>query len=116
MNLVSLAMNFITPAIVSRIASALGIDSKIAQMAISAALPSILAGMVGKSSKPDGLSQLTSMLGQQDRGLLSNLAGMIGGSDQSKLVSRRHQYARLAARQFGARLADRRRRQICRHR
>lgn len=87
MNLVSLAMNFITPAIVSRIASALGIDSKIAQMAISAALPSILAGMVGKSSTPSGLNQLTGMLGQQDPSLLSNLAGMIGGTDQSKLVS-----------------------------
>ena len=87
MNLVSLAMNFITPAIVSRIASALGIDSKIAQMAISAALPSILAGIVGKSSTPSGLSQLTGLLGQQDSGLLSNLAGMIGGTDQSKLVS-----------------------------
>ena len=37
MNLVSMAMNFITPAIVSRIASALGVDSKIAQMAIGAA-------------------------------------------------------------------------------
>ncbi len=59
MNLVSLAMNFVTPAIVSRIASALGIDSKIAQMAISAALPSILAGIAGKSTKPDGLRMLT---------------------------------------------------------
>ena len=87
MNLVSLAMNFITPAIVGRIASALGIDSKIAQMAISAALPSILAGMVGKSSTPSGLSQLTGLLGQQDPSLLSNLAGMIGGTDQSKLVT-----------------------------
>jgi hypothetical protein len=86
MNLVSLAMNFITPSIVSRIASALGVESKMAQMAISAALPTILAGIVGKSAKPDGLGQLTSMLGQQDSGLLSNLAGMIGGSDQSKLV------------------------------
>ncbi len=87
MNLISLAMNFITPSIVSRIASSLGIDSKIAQMAISAALPSIFAGIVGKSSKPEGLGQLTSMLSQQDSGLLSNLAGMIGGSDQSKLVT-----------------------------
>jgi hypothetical protein len=87
MNLISLAMNFITPSIVSRIASSLGIDSKIAQMAISAALPSIFAGIVGKSAKPEGLGQLTSMLGQQDSGLLSNLAGMIGGTDQSKLVT-----------------------------
>jgi hypothetical protein len=87
MNLVSLAMNFITPAIVSRIASALGIDSKIAQMAISAALPSILAGISGKAAKPDGLSMLTGLLGKTDSGLLSNLGSMIGGSDQSKLVT-----------------------------
>lgn len=87
MNLVSMAMNFITPAILGRIASALGVDSKIAQMAIGAALPTILGSIVGKSSSPSGLSQLTSMLGQTDMGMLSNLAGMIGGSDQSKLVN-----------------------------
>ncbi len=87
MNLVSLAMNFITPAIVGRIASALGVDSKIAQMAISAALPSIFAGIAGKASKPDGLSMLTGLLGKTDSGLLSNLGSMIGGSDQSKLVT-----------------------------
>jgi hypothetical protein len=87
MNLVSLAMNFITPAIVSRIASALGVDSKIAQMAISAALPTIFAGIAGKSAKPDGLSMLTGLLGKTDSGLLSNLGSMIGGADQSKLVT-----------------------------
>lgn len=87
MNLVSLAMNFITPAIVNRIASALGVDSKIVQMAVSAALPTILGSIVGKASKPEGLSQLSTMLGQQDAGLLSNFSSMIGGTDQSKLVT-----------------------------
>jgi hypothetical protein len=87
MNLVSLALNFITPTILSRVASALGVDSRIAQMAISAALPTILGAIVGKASKPEGLNQLTSMLGQQDPGLLTNFASMVGGSDQSKLVS-----------------------------
>ncbi len=87
MNLVSLAMNFITPAIVSRIASALGIDSKIAQMAISAALPSILAGIASKATKPDGLATLSSILGKTDGNVLSNIGGMIGGTDQSKLVT-----------------------------
>lgn len=87
MNLVSLAMNFITPAIVSRIASALGIDSKIAQMAITAALPAILAGISSKSAKPEGLSALTGLLGKTDSSVLANLGNMIGGSDQSKLVS-----------------------------
>jgi hypothetical protein len=87
MNLVSLALNFITPAILTRIASALGVDSRIAQVAINAALPAILGATVGKASKPEGLNQLSSMLGQQDQGLLTNFASMIGGSDQAKLVS-----------------------------
>jgi hypothetical protein len=87
MNLVSMAMNFITPAIVGRLASALGVDSRIAQMAISAALPTILATIAGKASKPEGLSQLTNILGQQDPGLLANIGSMIGGTDQGKLVT-----------------------------
>lgn len=87
MNLVSLAMNFITPAILGRIASALGIDSKIAQMAIGAALPAILGSIAGKAAKPEGLGQLSGMLNQFDPGMLSGFSNMLGGTDQSKLVS-----------------------------
>lgn len=87
MNLVSLAMNFITPAILTRIASALGIDSKIAQMAIAAALPTILGSIAGKAAKPEGLNQLSGMLGQLDPGLLSGFGNLVGGTDQSKLVN-----------------------------
>jgi hypothetical protein len=87
MNIVSMAMNYLTPAIVGRIASSLGIESRLAQMAISAALPTILGAIVGKSSTPSGLGQLTDLLKTQDSGMLSNLAGMIGGADQSKLVN-----------------------------
>lgn len=87
MNLVSLAMNFITPAILGRVASALGIDSRIAQMAIGAALPTILGAIAGKASKPEGLNQLSGMLNQFDPGLLSGFSNMLGGTDQSKLVS-----------------------------
>lgn len=87
MNLVSLAMNFVTPAVMNRIASALGVDNKLAQMAISAALPAILASIAGKASKPEGLGQLSGMLNQVDPGLLSGFSNMLGGTDQSKLVS-----------------------------
>lgn len=87
MNLVSLAMQFLTPDMIGRIASGLGLDKGLAGKAISAALPSILAGIVGSSAKPDGLKALTSALGSQDPGLLGNLAGMLGGSNQSSLIS-----------------------------
>jgi hypothetical protein len=87
MNLVSLAMQFLTPDMIGRIAGGLGLDKGLAGKAISAALPSILAGIVGSSAKPDGLKALTSALGSQDPGLLGNLAGMLGGSNQSSLIS-----------------------------
>jgi hypothetical protein len=87
MNLVSLAMQFLTPDMIGRVASGLGLDKGLAGKAISAALPSILAGIVGTSAKPDGLKALTSALGNQDPGLLGSLAGMLGGSNQSSLIS-----------------------------
>ena len=87
MNLVSLAMQYLTPDMIGRIASGLGLDKTMAGKAISAALPSILAGIVGASSKPDGMKAITTALGNQDPGLLGGLAGMLGGSNQSSLIS-----------------------------
>jgi hypothetical protein len=87
MNLVSLAMQFLTPDMIGRIASGLGLDKGLVGKAVSAALPSILAGVIGASAKPDGLKAITSALGNQDPGLLGNLAGMLGGSNQSSLIS-----------------------------
>ena len=87
MNLVSTAMSFLTPMITNRIASALGINNSMVTMAISAIVPSILAGLAGKASTPGGASALASALGQQDPGLLGSFAGMLGGAGQNALIS-----------------------------
>lgn len=87
MNIVSLAMNFLTPAIVNRIASSLGIQSSFAQKAIAAALPTILGMVIGKSSSPTGLDALTGVLGKQDTSILGNLGSLIGGSGQASIVN-----------------------------
>ena len=86
MNIVSIIMQFMGPAIVSKLAGSLGINSTIAQKAIGAALPAILAGIMGKASQPGGAGILGDLIGKQDPGLLGNLAGMIGGSQQSKIA------------------------------
>ncbi len=86
MNIVSIIMQFMGPAIVSKLAGSLGINSTIAQKAIGAALPAILAGIMGKASQPGGASILGDLIGKQDPGLLGNLAGMIGGSQQSQIA------------------------------
>jgi hypothetical protein len=86
-NIVSLLMQFLTPDLIAKIASALGLDRSLAQKAIAAAIPSILAGIIGKASTGDGVRQLGTILGQQDAGLLGKLAGMLGGAQQGSLVN-----------------------------
>ncbi len=87
MNIVSTILQYLAPAIVSRMASSLGIESSLAQKAIAAAIPTILAGLAGKASSPDGARALANSIGQQDPGLLGNLTNILGGSQQGALVN-----------------------------
>jgi Bacterial protein of unknown function (DUF937) len=86
-NLVSLAMKFLTPDLMLKIASGLGLDKMLAQKAMGAAVPAILAGLAGKAAKPDGAKSIFDALGRQDSGLLGSIAGMLGGSGQSSLIN-----------------------------
>jgi hypothetical protein len=81
-NLVSIVTQFLTPELVARIASALGLDLVAAQKAIGGSVPAILAGLVGVSSKPEGARQLSGALAQQPPNILDNLTNVIGGSAQ----------------------------------
>jgi Bacterial protein of unknown function (DUF937) len=87
MNLVSTVMQFLTPMITNRIASALGVNNTMAATAIGAIVPAILAAMVGKSATPSGAGALAAALGQQDPGLLGSFANMLGGSQQNAMIS-----------------------------
>lgn len=87
MNIVSLIMQFLAPSIVSRMASSLGIGDGLAQKAIAAAVPAILAGLAGKAATPDGARQLSETIGKQDPGILGNLGSILGGPQQSGLAS-----------------------------
>lgn len=86
MNLVSLIMQFLAPAIINKMAGGLGINQGLAGKAIAAALPAILAALTGSASKPGGAAALAGLLGKQDTGLLGNFANMLGGSAQQGLV------------------------------
>jgi hypothetical protein len=50
-NLVSLIMQFLTPDMIGRIASALGLDRNNTQTAIGAAVPGLLAGLSASNYK-----------------------------------------------------------------
>jgi hypothetical protein len=85
-NLVSVVMQFLTPDMIAKIASVLGLDRSVAQKAIGGAIPALLAGLADVASTPNGARQLSSTLAQQQSGSLDSLKSLIGGSGQNTLA------------------------------
>jgi Bacterial protein of unknown function (DUF937) len=85
-NLVSVVMQFLTPDMIAKIASALGFDRSVAQKAIGGAVPALLASLADVASTPNGVRQLGNTLAQQQPGSLESLKGLIGGSGQNTLA------------------------------
>jgi len=86
-NLVSLITQFLTPDMIARIASALGVDRNNTQTAIGAAVPGLLAGLTGVAAQPGGAQKLVDAVKQQT-GALGSFANMIGASSQSSLIEK----------------------------
>ncbi|MEQ1717742.1 MAG: DUF937 domain-containing protein [Hyphomicrobium sp.] len=86
MNLVSLAMQYLGPVIINKIASSLGMGQGVAGKLIAAAIPTILASLAGSSAKPGGAGALGGILSKLDPNILGNLGNLIGGSGQQQLV------------------------------
>lgn len=85
-NLVSLVMQFVTPDMIARIAAALGLDRSMAQKAIGASVPALLAGLAGAAAKPEGARQLSNALTEQQPGMFDRLLNALGGSGQKAAV------------------------------
>ena len=83
-NLVSAVMQFLTPDMIAKIASVLGLDRNVAQKAITGAIPALLAGLTDVVATPNGARQLTNTLTQQSASIES-LTNLIGGSGQNLL-------------------------------
>ncbi|MGO4834388.1 DUF937 domain-containing protein, partial [Rhizobiaceae sp. 2RAB30] len=81
-NLVSYILQILTPDVIGRIATALGLDSSKAQGVVSAAVPAILAGLGSVAAQPGGAQKIADAA-QQQSGSPGNLAGMLaaGGPD-----------------------------------
>src|SRR5215468_4340704 len=86
-NLVSLIMQFLTPDMIGRIASALGLDRNNTQTAIGAAVSGLLAGLSGVAAQPGGAQKLVDTVRQQT-GVLGSFANMLGASGQSSLIEK----------------------------
>ena len=86
-NLVSLAMQFLTPDMVGRIATALGFDRNKVQSAISGAVPALLAAFNDVATQPGGAQKLADAARQQT-GSFGNLASLLAAGDQSSLLDK----------------------------
>jgi hypothetical protein len=86
-NLVSLVTQFLTPEMIGRIATALGLDRNMVQSAVSAAVPVLLAGFSGVATQPGGPQKLVEA-GKQETGTLGSFVDMLGAGGQSSVVER----------------------------
>jgi len=78
MNLIEIILKLLGSGdIMGKIASLLGIGQDQAGKAVNAAVPSLLAGLIGSASKPEGAAHLTNVLSKQDPGLFDNLSGLL---------------------------------------
>ena len=84
-NLVSYMMQFLTPDMIERIASALGISRNNAQTGVTAAVPALLAAFSSAAETPGGAQSLVSTINQQSN-VLDNFAGMLRGGNQGTFI------------------------------
>ncbi len=83
-NLFSVVMQFLTPDMIAKIASALGIDRDLAHRAIGGAVPALLASLAKVASTPSGARQLSNAVAQQP-GPLDSLKSLLEGGDQKAM-------------------------------
>jgi hypothetical protein len=86
-NLVSLVMQFLTPDMIGRIADGLGINRNMAQSAIAAAVPGLLAGFTGVAEAPGGAQKLADAA-KPETGTLGRVTDQLGAGEQSSVAER----------------------------
>jgi hypothetical protein len=85
-NIVTLVTQYITPEMLGRVSSALGIDRATIQKAVGAGVPGILAALTALVAKPGGASKLENAIDQQQPGMLTNIGKMLGTPQQATAV------------------------------
>jgi hypothetical protein len=86
-NLVSLVMQFLTPDMVGRIATALGFERSKVQSGISGAVPALLAAFNDVATQPGGAQRLADAA-RQNTGSLENYASVLAAGGQSSLLDK----------------------------
>jgi hypothetical protein len=87
-NFVSLVLQMLTPNLVGRIASALGIDRTLATRAVEAAAPAVLGSLAGVAATPEGGRRLFDAVTQQPANPVEQLIRSVGTPDQTAIADR----------------------------
>ena len=85
-NLVSTITQVLSSNFVSRVSSSLGLDGAQVEKALQAGTPALLAALTSLVAKPGGAAKVADTVAQQQPGVLTSLANMIGGSGQKALI------------------------------
>ncbi|MDH6234355.1 hypothetical protein M2281_004973 [Mesorhizobium soli] len=85
-NLISHIMQSLTPDMMSRIGTLVGLDQNVTEQAASAIVPALLGGFGKIATTPDGARKLYDTVARQPTGTFDNLTQMLAGSDRKSLV------------------------------
>ena len=85
MNIVDLVKEQLTSQVLGSLGSLAGTNEAQTKAASAAAVPALLSGIAKLAGTTQGAGQLASALGGLDLGMLGNLAGVLGGSNASKM-------------------------------
>ena len=85
MNIVDLVKDQLTSQVLGSLGSLAGTNEAQTKAASAAAVPALLSGIAKLAGTTQGAGQLASALGGLDLGMLGNLAGVLGGSNASKM-------------------------------
>ena len=88
MNIVDLVKDQLTSQVLGSLGSLAGTNEAQTKAASAAAVPALLSGIAKLAGTTQGAGQLASALGGLDLGMLGNLAGVLGGSNASKMADK----------------------------
>jgi hypothetical protein len=84
-DLISLVSRYLTPQLISQIASVAGVDPDSANKLISGAIPAVLASLGGAIAAPGGAQKVSDAISNADPDLLTKLSSALGSGQLSVL-------------------------------
>lgn len=88
MNIVDLVKDQLTSQVLGNLGSLVGTNEAQTKTATAAAVPALLGGLAKLAGSAQGAGQIANALGGLDLGALGNLAGLLGGSNATKVADK----------------------------